>query len=224
MAWVLVMTGLSSAACEGPRVVRGATSASIQAFLRGKAKKVLTFAGYSGAGYESADAMGDQAAAVLNGEDPATTWINSGATAEGIGAIYGLAKDKGFSTLGIVSSLACEKGVPLSPWVDLVFVVEDTSWGGRLPGSAGLSPTSRAMVDASTAYVAIGGGEIARDEFLAARQAGKTVLFLPAEMDHKSAIDKALKQGKPLPDDFRGAVHQALLASPATPPETPQGQ
>ena len=214
------MTGASAAACGGPRVVRGATSASIQAALKGQAKEVLTFSGYSGAGYESPEAMREQAAQALEGLDPATTWINGGATAEGIGAVYALAKRKGFTTLGIVSSLACEKGVALSPQVDHVFVVEDASWGGKLPGGDTLSPTSQAMVDISTSVVAIGGGEIARDEFLAARQAGKRVIFLPAEMNHRMAMEKARQQGKPLPSEFRGALHHALLNAPApgTPP------
>jgi hypothetical protein len=204
-------------------VVRGATSASIQEALRGKAKEVLTFSGYSGAGYESPEAMRHQAAQALEGLDPATTWINGGATAEGIGAVYALAKRKGFTTLAIVSSLACEQGVPLSPLVDHVFVVEDASWGGKLPGADRLSPTSQAMVDVSTTVVAIGGGEIARDEFLAARQAGKRVVFLPAEMNHRLAMDKARQQGKPPPSDYRGALHQALLDGPPLEPTPPGG-
>jgi hypothetical protein len=211
VAWTLAMTGQFVSACEDPRVVRGATSASIQEALRGQAKEVLTFSGFSGAGYDSPAAMRKQASAILERHNPATTWINGGATAEGIGAVYALAKRKGFTTLGIVSSLACEKGIALSPWVDHVFVVEDASWGGKLPGGATLAPTSQAMVDASTTYVAIGGGEIARDEFLAARQAGKSVVFLPAELDRRTARDKARQQGKPPPSDFRGPLHQALF-------------
>ncbi len=46
------------------------------------------------------------AAAVLAEHAPAHTWVNIGATAPGIGALYPLARQMGFGTLGIVSSLA----------------------------------------------------------------------------------------------------------------------
>ena len=139
----------------------------------------------------------------------------------GIGAVYGLAKRKGFTTIGIVSSRARANAVAFSPCVDHVFVVKDATWGGRLPGLRELSPTSRAIVESSTAVVAIGGGEVARDEVLAAREAGKLVLFMPADMNHANARRKARQQGKPLPRDFRGAVHQALRADPPHPATVP---
>jgi hypothetical protein len=208
-------------ACAGPREVRDASSETIQAFVRGKGMEVLTFVGYSGAGYESPALLASQAASILGGKDPARTLINIGATAEGIGAVYGLAKRKGFTTIGIVSSRARANAVAFSPCVDHVFVVKDATWGGRLPGLRELSPTSRAIVESSTAVVAIGGGEVARDEVLAAREAGKLVLFMPADMNHANARRKARQQGKPLPRDFRGAVHQALRADPPHPATVP---
>ena len=72
--------------------------------------------------------------------------INIGGTAVGIGVVYELAKQRGFRTLGIVSTLARDGGETLSPCVDLVFFVRDASWGGRLPGSKRLAPTSAAIV------------------------------------------------------------------------------
>jgi hypothetical protein len=213
LAVVLVVLGPAAGiACQGPREVRDATPEAIQAFARGKGMAVLTFVGYSGAGYESATRMTSQAAQILEGQDPARTLINIGATAEGIGAIYPLAKRRGFTTIGVVSSRAREARVAFSSCVDLVFVVKDDTWGGLLPGRQELSPTSRAMVDSSTAMVAIGGGEVARDELLAAWRAGKPVVFLPADMNHARARAKALRQGQPPPTDFRGAVHAALSA------------
>ena len=208
-------------ACAGPKEVRDATSATIQAFVRGKGMEVLTFVGYSGAGYEVPALMTSQAASILDGKDPARTLINIGATAEGIGAVYALAKQQGFTTIGIVSSLARAHQVAYSPCVDHVFVVKDPTWGGKLPGQVELSPTSRAIVESSTAVVAIGGGEVARDEVLAARQEGKLVLFIPADMNHAKARRKARLQGKPPPRDFRGAVHQSLNVDPLLPPAQP---
>jgi len=209
-------------ACAGPQEVRDASAATIQAFVRGKGMEVLTFVGYSGAGYESPALLATQAASILDGKDPARTLINSGATAEGIGAVYSLAKRMGFTTIGIVSSRARAQQEQFSPCADHVFVVNDATWGGRLPGQRELSPTSQAIVETSTAVVAIGGGEVARDEVLAAQRAGKLVLFIPADMNHVKARRKARLHGKPAPRDFRGAVHQALMPADSPTPATVQ--
>ena len=42
------------------------------------------------------------------------------------------------------------------------------------------------MVEVSDRLVAIGGGDVARDEFIAAKRAGKDVTFIAADMDHAS--------------------------------------
>lgn len=79
-----------------------------------------------------------------------------------------------------------------------------------MPGTDKLSPTSAAIVETGTTFVAIGGGDVARDEMLAARRAGKKVTFIPADMNHRIAIEKARKKGLPEPTDFRGSVHEAM--------------
>ena len=190
--------------------VREATLQDVRSFARAKGMKILTFAGYSGAGYEDPAAMLGAADRVLEGYDPARTLVNIGATAEGIGAVYEVARRRGFVTIGIVSTLARDEQVPLSPSVDYVFYVRDATWGGRVPGSTRLAPTSAAIVGSSSAIVGIGGGEIARDEMLAARRAGKAVTFIPADMNHQLARDKAARKDAPEPTDFRGAAHAAF--------------
>ena len=94
-------------------------------FLRGKGLRVLTFAGYSAAGYQDPAAMLDYAAAALDTHSPASTLVNIGATPQGIGAVYAIARQRGFTTTGIVSSLARTEQVTLSPFVDVVFYIED---------------------------------------------------------------------------------------------------
>jgi len=190
--------------------MREATLASIKAFIHSKQRAVLTFTGYSGAQYEDAQAMMEHAARVLDGQDPAKTLINIGATEVGIGAVYEMAKRKGFTTMGIASTLARDEHVPLSRCVDYVFYVRDGYWGGKVPGTDHLSPTSVALVECSTSFFAIGGGDATRDEMLAARNAGKPVTFIPADMNHRIAREKALKKGEPEPTDFRGAAHGVL--------------
>lgn len=203
---LFIMCTDAAAECEQPSTVREATPEEVRAFFQSKGMEVLTFLGYSGAGYEDEAAMLDQATGVLGQFDPKNTIVNIGATAEGIGAVYRVAKERGFATSGIVSTQARENKVPLSPCVDIVFYVEDATWGGILPGTDRLSPTSTAMVEASDVLVAIGGGEVARDELAAAKRSGKRVQFIPADMNHQIARDKAMKKGQPPPKDFRGAA------------------
>jgi hypothetical protein len=117
---------------------RLSTSAQIGEFLRAHGKRVLTFVGYSASGYEDPAALLGSAAQVLALHAPERTWVNLGATAPGIGALYPLARQLGFGTLGIVSSLAREQHVLLSPAVDHVFFVADSHWGGRLEDSTQL--------------------------------------------------------------------------------------
>lgn len=210
---VCVVMHAGAVARAQPAASREATPDEIAAFLRQQDKQVLTFVGYSGAGYQDQAAMLREAARILDDLEPARTIVNIGATPDGIGAVYALAKRRGFMTTGIVSTQARREGVALSPDVDQLFFVADDTWGGLLPGSTRLAPTSQAMVESSDTIVGIGGGEVARDEMIAARRAGKTVRFVPADMDHEKARAKARKKGAPEPTDFRGAADVAFRES-----------
>jgi len=121
---VILLSVLRSAAaepCTPPQQVTAATPQQVSRFFAAKHWRVVTFFGYSGAGYEDAAAMLQQASAILDKHDPKRTIVNSGATADGIGAVYELAKRKGFRTAGIVSTQAREQAVPLSVPVSSTF-------------------------------------------------------------------------------------------------------
>lgn len=197
-------------ACATTQALTDATPEQVRRYFQAQKKTVLTFVGYSGSGYEDPAAMRAAAARVLRKYKPSRTLVNIGATTEGIGAVYEIAWQRGFGTTGIVSTQARANAVVLSPCVQQVFFVADSSWGGLLPDGSGLSPTSVAMVFSSDTVVAIGGGEIGRDEFMAARRAGKTTRFIAADMRHAAAIDRAEQQGLAPPTDFRGALAAAL--------------
>ena len=207
-AFLLAATGESVSACESNTSAVDATPKKITGFFNGKNKTVVTFVGYSGAEYEDRKAMLATAESVLNGFDSSKTLVNIGGTVDGIGAIYPLAKDLGFVTTGIVSTQAKKYGAKLSECVDYVFYVEDLTWGGFNEGDGRLSPTSTAMVEVSDILIGIGGGEVARDELIAARHLGKEVRFFPADMNHQKAREKAIKQNLPVPVTFRGAADE----------------
>jgi hypothetical protein len=199
--------------CEPPVVSSATTVEAIQSWFQQRGRTVVTFAGYSGAGYEDTKGMLARAGAVLDSLDPRKTIINIGATIDGIGAVYQLAKEKGFETAGIVSSQARESKATLAPCAGTVFFVEDASWGGMIAGTKTLSPTSTAIVRVSDRIVAIGGGDIARDEFVAAKDLGKKTEFVPADMNHAIAIARASRNRQPPPADFRGALGAAMAGT-----------
>jgi hypothetical protein len=197
-------------ACDLDSSIAVAELEEIQTFFESQNKMVVTFVGYSGAEYEDKAAMLQQAARILGEFDPSEIIVNIGATPEGIGAVYELAKSSGFITTGIVSTQAKKYNTVLSSCVDYVFFVEDESWGGFVEGENRLSPTSKAIVENSDVLIGIGGGEVARDELTAAKRMGKEVRFIPADMNHQIALEKAKEKGLPAPTSFGGAANEAF--------------
>lgn len=206
----LFILSTHTVACEVNTIVKDATLDEITTFFKAKKKDVVTFMGYSGLDYEDRASMLERAGAVLDGYDPSKTLINIGATPDGIGAVYDLAKSRGFTTTGIVSTQAKKYEAELSPCVDFVFYVEDATWGGFLEGDDRLSPTSKAMVQSSTILIGIGGGDVARDEMIAAKRSGKEVRFIPADMNHEKARAKAHKKGLVVPANFGGSAGEVF--------------
>lgn len=179
------------------------------AFFKKQNKTVLTFYGYA-VDYQNAAEPRKTVREILLQHTPNTTLVNYGATRAGMGAVYEVARTMGFTTTGIVSTLALEFADEISPYVDHICFIGDTSWGGKLPDSQGLSPTSRAMIACSDILIAVGGGEISRDELLAAREQGKSIQYYPAEVNHDWILANARKKGQPPPDSFWGAVHEVF--------------
>jgi hypothetical protein len=186
------------------------TASQAIAFFKSRGKTVLTFFGYSGQEYENENIMLQIAQATLTEYSTKDTLVNIGATSIGIGAVYPLAKSMGFETTGIVATKALLHPEGISATVDHVCFVEDNQYGGKLPNSDELSPTSIAMVACSDILVAIGGGRVSRDELLAAKAQGKPVYYHPAEVNHECALRVARQKGMPPPDSFWGSVHDAL--------------
>lgn len=178
-------------------------------YIKGRGKTVVTFFGYSSI-YEDEKSMLEIARKILSEYSPETTLVNIGVTRNGLGAIYPLAKSMGFTTSGVVSTLAMEESGDISRDVDHICFITDDQWGGKLPNSEILSPTSQAMVACSDILIGIGGDKISRDEMLFGRQQGKIVHFYPADNNHDWLIRRAQKLGLPPPESFRGAAHEVF--------------
>lgn len=185
------------------------TPAEVRGFFSVQGKTVLTLLGFS-TSYESEDSLLQTVREILLGYSPETTLVNIGATEGGIGAAYPVAKSLRFTTTGIVSTKALEDGAPISEAVDYVCFIADEQWGGKLPNSDELSPTSKAMVACSDVMIGVGGGEISRDEMMSAKEQGKRVHFYPTELNHADAIQHAKEAGLPYPKTFWGEAHEVF--------------
>ncbi len=188
----------------------GMTPDEVRVFFKSLNMRVLTFFGYSGLGYENDARMLEIAREVLLDFSPEDTIVNIGVTAMGLGQVYPLAKEMGFRTTGIVSTQALDFLTDVSEHVDQICFVNDEQWGGFIPGTTDLSPTSEAMVTVSDICIAIGGNEVSRDELLAARKLGKPVRFIPAEMNHQKSIQRTSTRGLPKPTSFDGEAHEVF--------------
>jgi hypothetical protein len=178
-------------------------------FIKSMGKTVVTFFGYSSM-YEDEKAMLEIVQKVLSEYSPETTLVNIGVTRNGIGAAYSVAKSMRFTTTGIASTLALEAIGDISRDVDHICFIADDQWGGKLPNSETLSPTSHAMVVCSDMLIGIGGDKISRDEMLFGREQGKRIIFYPADNNHVWLIRRAQKLGLPKPKSFRGAAYEVF--------------
>jgi len=184
-----------------------------KAFFAAQPKTVLTFVGFSGAGYEDPAALRSLVERILEAYPAESTLVNIGVTPDGIGKAYEWARDRGYETAGIVSSQALAYEASSSPFVDHAFFIEDAAWGGYVEGTRKLSPTSEAMVSVSDVMVAIGGGAVACDELTEMVKRNKPIWFYPAEMNRSKAVGKAKKRGLPEPTDFWGEADPVFRTS-----------
>ncbi len=165
-------------------------------------KKVFTIFGYSALEYEDKDAVFAHIKTDLKKLNPDEWIINIGATEEGIGGAYQIAKELGFKTIGIVSTQALSYSGNFSPYVDMIYIVNDANWGGYLPGTDKLTEATKAFLGASDVIAAYGGGENTAVTLQEAKKLGIPLSYVPADMNH----EKALKQSHGKPVDFKGAA------------------
>lgn len=168
--------------------------------LRTSGKKIHSIFGYSDLGYEDEEVVMDKVRSDLSQLDPSTTAIAIGATRGGIGKAYEIAKSLGFTTVGIVSSKSLAHGGHYSDYVDEINIVRDTEWGGYLPGTNIMAPTTQVFVQASDSIAAYGGGMNTAVAIKEAMDLGKSVTFTPAEMNHTLVGDNT---------DYKGLAQKA---------------
>ncbi len=178
----------------------------IERKVKALGKKVHSLFGYSALEYQDRPALLQQIRKDLEMLDPKATIINIGVTAEGLGAAYEVAKEMGFETMGLVSNKFLENGGHYSEFVDHIFIVNDKQWGGYLPGSKKLAPTTKLYIKLSDSMAAYGGGEITNVTLKEFSKTGKSINYRPFDMNHDKAILSAKNKGRAKPTSFNSNV------------------
>lgn len=136
-------------------------------------KKTLVFGGFSGLGYAEIEKMETTARKRIQVEIEANGITNvavvAGATSDGIGAVYKVAKELGVATYGIVSEAGKEYGS--DKFCDKTFFVPDPKGTWQVLSEKGDSY----MVDVAKqngVLVYYGGGDVAVTEIKEAKQKG----------------------------------------------------
>jgi hypothetical protein len=189
------------------------SSQVVQRF-RDKGKWVITFLGFGELGYEEPSSIRQIAERLLAQRDPNVTIVNTGTLIrvgglDGIASVYPIAKALGFETTGVHPSIALSHAQThqVSPYVQEVYFVQDSTWGGYLPESGEPSPTLQTLLTITDECVVIGGDKHTADEMQAFRDQGTPVIFHAAQMNHHMTRQWAKDAGLELPN-FDGAAYE----------------
>lgn len=195
---------------QGPNVSEPMSAAEVIAEfekIKASGMRVYTLFGYSLLDYEDKRKVMGKIRHDLENLDPKEWVINIGATEDGIGAAYHIAKTLGFRTTGIVSTQALTYSGKFSPAVDDIFIVNDKRWGGRDPKTQELAATTQAFIEVSDVIAAYGGGQNTAVTLEEAIKRRKDVRYAAAEMNHTIA------QSQTNSDDlnYRGAAYDTWI-------------
>lgn len=123
-------------------------------FLKGR--KVISFRGYSGP-YEEPEVLDILLRTTLESLDPQKEVISGGCTLMGIGRVYTLARDKGFTTMGLMMEKYSNQ---LNLHLDYAIIFDEPI---NLSGGPD-TYCSQSMVEISTQAFFFGGGKISEQE------------------------------------------------------------
>lgn len=188
-----------------PEATEPITADEVIARFKLKNKKVHTIFGFSDLEYEHKDVVLKQIRIDLEKLDPKTTIINIGATEDGVGAAYKIAKDLGFETTGIVSMQALSYSGQFSKFVDSIYILSDGLWGGFIPGTRKLTPTTQAFISVSDSIAFYGGNLNSLATLKSAIKFKIPFSFYTADMNHK-ILDQKLKLSNQIAKTYKGAA------------------
>jgi hypothetical protein len=172
------------------------TADEIIKLIKLKEKKIFTLFGYSVLGYESKEEMLRVAEEELSKLSRDEWVIAIGATEEGIGACYEIAKKLSFETIGIVSTQALSYSGKFSDFVDMIYIVNDELWGGYIPGTKKIAETTKVFLSVSDYILALGGGSNTAVTLTVANEISLPFTYIPFDMNHALAEKRGIVEVK----------------------------
>jgi len=159
-------------------------------------KYVMVFSGYSGLGYADKAALKKQISEILQTKisqyGAENIVVVAGATSEGIGMVYQLAKAHGIGTLGIVSIMA-QHHAEISSACDEIVYVPDPAGSWKVLDDKGHSWMTYAA-SKNGIFLAFGGGEVTLSELHEANQKRIPCFIFPAfEPNPEKAAARRIK-------------------------------
>jgi hypothetical protein len=165
-------------------------------------KRAVVLSGFSGSGYASPQGLREKLTEILEKErkaaSPQNIIVVAGATAEGIGLCYEIAKEMGIQTLGIVSELGMRDA---STFCDEVIGVPDPTKSWKVLSQNGSSFMVAAARNNGIFY-ALGGGEVTLSELMEAKRAGIQTMIFP-DFEPAMPCDNPAKPPKADPTPVR---------------------
>lgn len=152
---------------------------------------------------------------VLADASPERVVVSADGVQGGLDAVYNVARELNFSTIGIIASSRVESFNGTPPYVaDEIFVVNDEQWGGFENTSATMhhdisyeiSPTSDAIVSLSSLVVGLGGPEGATQEMRAAIDRSTPVRAFDVNTDDSSSSWSYFNSHGYICDDTTGVL------------------
>ncbi|CAK8738429.1 hypothetical protein SODG_002078 [Sodalis praecaptivus] len=167
-------------------------------------KHVLVFCGFSGLGYNNEVALIETIrttlTAAINCHGSENICVAAGATHEGIGIIYELAKEKGIKTIGLVSEQARGSALLSAACDECLFIPDPTaSWDVRDPeGNSYMVylATDNKGINKTGEFLVFGGGYITLNELKEAEGLGLNITVY-AEFEPCSQRAAVRLQGNP---------------------------
>ena len=164
-------------------------------------RRVMVFGGFSGMGYAEPDRLDEDLRRLLLLETRLGAVVVSGATSDGIGRVYPIAKELGIPTYGIVSDDVAPAAI--DPCCDHVLRVQDPQKTRQTLDVHGHSEMVN-VAEANGVLYYFGGGDVAVSEVREAQERGiPVVMDLTYEPDPAKLAAKQAKTPSTDPTPLR---------------------
>jgi hypothetical protein len=181
--------------------------AEVKELYANRYRYVLTFLGFGELGYNDVDHFARIVEQELDRVRQDEYVVNTATLVTegfepGTADVYAIAHRMNFRTAGLFPRIALNspEQYSLSAFVEDIYFVNDTTWGGYLPGTELPSKMLTALTAVTDEAVVIGGGRHTAQEMREMLKLGKPIRYHTLEMNRDVASRWYAQQSQPVPD------------------------